>query len=87
MKTLNPSSYLKTLDSGLHGRLPFGEGNYQLYTADVISEEIQASKEVGVRRVSALERFFNIQLKLMTAKDFQNHWESFSSFYCCVNEL
>lgn len=47
VKTLNPSPISRPWIQAFTADF-LGEGNYQLYTADVISEEIQALKEAGV---------------------------------------
>ena len=47
VKTINPSPISRPWIQAFTADF-LGEGNYQLYTADVISEEIQALKEAGV---------------------------------------
>ena len=47
IKTLNPSPISRPWIQAFTADF-LGEGNYQLYTADVISQEIQALKEAGV---------------------------------------
>lgn len=47
VKTLNPSPISRPWIQAFTADF-LGEGNYQLYTADVISQEIQALKEAGI---------------------------------------
>ena len=77
MKTLNPSPISKTLIQAFTADF-LGEGNYQLYTADVISEEIQALKEAGVTEYLLWNAASQYSTEInLIKKDFKIVWKSF----------